>query len=83
MIHFKLLNWKFMNFSMKFRETTHIFTLKKLLQQRHGRVDDLRLCFNQFTGKVITSVNNELDIYMSFNLVEINMLAKLLEVTPC
>jgi hypothetical protein len=80
-----------MNFSMKFRETTHIFTLKKLLQQRHGRVDDLRLCFNQFTGKdsmhmiklIHNSVNDKLVVYMSFNLVEINMLAKLLEVTPC
>lgn len=37
-----------MNFSMKFRENTHIFTLKKLLQNRHGRIDDLKLCFNAF-----------------------------------
>lgn len=48
-IQFKLLNWKFMNFSMKFRETTHIFTLKKLLQERHGRIDDLKLCFHAYT----------------------------------
>lgn len=38
-----------MNFAMKFREDTHIFTLKKILQQRHGRIDDLKLCFNAFT----------------------------------
>eukprot|EP01032_Pedospumella_encystans_P010122 gene10122-11859_t len=48
-IQFKLLNWKFMNFSMKFRENTHVFTLKKLLQERHGRIDDLKLCFHAFT----------------------------------
>lgn len=47
-IHFKLLNWKFMNFSMKFREQTHVFTLKKLLQERHGRIDDLTLCFHAY-----------------------------------
>lgn len=38
-----------MNFSMKFRENTHIFTLKKILQERHGRIDDLKLCFHAFT----------------------------------
>ncbi|KAJ1420719.1 hypothetical protein B484DRAFT_452973, partial [Ochromonadaceae sp. CCMP2298] len=47
-IQFKLLHWTFMNFTMKFRENTHIFTLKKLLQSRHGRIDDLKLCFNAF-----------------------------------
>ena len=38
-----------MNFSMKFRENTHIFTLKKILQERHGRIDDLSLCFHAYT----------------------------------
>mmetsp|Transcript_14024 Transcript_14024/g.23327 ORF Transcript_14024/g.23327 Transcript_14024/m.23327 type:complete len:148 (+) Transcript_14024:98-541(+) len=47
-IQFKLLNWSFMNFSMMFRENTRIFTLKKLLQERHGRIDDLKLCFHAF-----------------------------------
>lgn len=28
MVDFKLLNWKYMNFKMKFRDTTHIFTIK-------------------------------------------------------
>ncbi len=48
-IDFKLLNWKFMNFSMKFKENTRIFSLKKILQHRHGRMDELKLCFNAFT----------------------------------
>lgn len=37
-----------MNFSMKFRENTHVFTIKKILQERHGRMDDLKLCLNSF-----------------------------------
>jgi hypothetical protein len=38
-----------MNFSQTFRETTHIFTIKKLLREKHGRVDDLKICFHAFT----------------------------------
>ena len=38
-----------MNFNMKFRETTHIFTIKKLLREKHGRIDDLKICFHAFT----------------------------------
>lgn len=48
-LEFKLLNWKYMNFSVKFRETTPIFTIKKLLRERHGRVEDLKLCLHSFT----------------------------------
>lgn len=65
-IEFKLLNWKFMNFSQRFREDTHLFSIKKvsispplafstssphvqLLRERHGRMDDLKLCFHAFT----------------------------------
>lgn len=47
-----------MNFTMKFRENTHIFTLKKLLQERHGRVDDLKLCFHAFTES--NEIDNEM-----------------------
>jgi len=44
-----MLNWKYMNFNMKFREDTHIFTIKKLLAERHGRVEELKLCFHAFS----------------------------------
>ena len=47
-VEFKLLNWKFMNFSKRFRENTRVFTIKKILQERHGRMDDLKICFNSF-----------------------------------
>eukprot|EP01038_Epipyxis_sp_PR26KG_P009054 gene9054-12212_t len=48
-INFKLIDWRFMNFSMKFKENTRIFTIKRVLQERHGRMDDLRLCFHAFS----------------------------------
>ena len=38
-----------MNFAMKFREDTHLFTIKKLLQERHGKLDSLKICFHSFT----------------------------------
>jgi len=38
-----------MNFAMKFREETHIFTIKKLLAERHGRVGEMQICFNAFS----------------------------------
>lgn len=48
-IEFKLLNWKFMNFSMLFKEDTYIFTLKRILREKHGKITDLKLCFHAFT----------------------------------
>lgn len=38
-----------MNFTMKFKEDTYIFTIKKILRERHGQIDELKLCFNSFT----------------------------------
>ena len=49
LLDFRLLTWKYMNFSMKFSDHTHIFTIKKLLEERHGRVSDLQICFNAFS----------------------------------
>lgn len=57
-IDFKLLNWKYMNFQMKFKEDTRIFTIKKILQQRHGRLDNLRLCFHSFVEA--NEINDEM-----------------------
>lgn len=48
MLDFKLLNWKYMNFCMKFKDSTYIFTIKKMLKERHGIVDDLLICFNNY-----------------------------------
>jgi len=47
-----------MNFTMKFKEDTYIFSIKKLLRERHGQIDDLRLCFNAFTEA--NEVNDEM-----------------------
>ena len=48
-IEFKLLNWKYMNFSTKVRDNSRVFALKKLLAGRHGHIKDLKLCINSFT----------------------------------
>jgi hypothetical protein len=48
-LNFNLLNWKYMNFSERFRDNTHVFTIKKLLRERHGRMEDMKICFNAFT----------------------------------
>ncbi len=48
-IEFKLLNWKYMNFTMQFSDSTKIFSIKKILKERHGRVSDLKLCLNSFS----------------------------------
>jgi hypothetical protein len=39
--------WPHMNFDMKFKDSTRIFTIKKLLQNRHGKMDKLKLFFNK------------------------------------
>lgn len=69
MLDFKLINWKYMNFKMKFKDTDHIFTIKvkedslsvlhiiniltlftqKVLREKHGLMDDLKVCFNSFS----------------------------------
>ncbi len=49
LLDFRMLTWKYLNFSMKFRDDTHIFTIKKLLAERHGRVADMQICFNAFS----------------------------------
>lgn len=48
-LEFRMLNWKYMNFSMRFREETHIFTIKKLLAERHGRVENMKICLDAFS----------------------------------
>ena len=38
-----------MNFSLKVKESAHIFSIKNILRDRHGRMDDLKICFKAFT----------------------------------
>lgn len=47
-VDFKLINWKFMNFRVKLREDTRIFTIKNILRERHGQMEDLKICFKSF-----------------------------------
>lgn len=48
-LEFKLINWKYMNFTLKVKESTNIFSIKDILRNRHGRMDDLKICFKSFT----------------------------------
>jgi hypothetical protein len=47
-----------MNFSMRFKDDTRIFTLKKILYERHGKLDDLKLCFHAFNED--NEINDEM-----------------------
>lgn len=38
-----------MNFSLKVKESTNIFTIKNILRERHGQMEDLKICFTAFT----------------------------------
>lgn len=38
-----------MNFSLKVKDNTNIFTIKNILRERHGQMEDLRICFTAFT----------------------------------
>lgn len=38
-----------MNFTLKVKESINIFSIKSILRDRHGRMDDLKICFKSFT----------------------------------
>ena len=38
-----------MNFSLKVKDTTNIFTIKNILRERHGQMEELKICFTAFT----------------------------------
>ena len=38
------MNWDFMNFDMKLKTTTHLFTIKEELTRRHGLIKNLVIC---------------------------------------
>jgi hypothetical protein len=47
----QLLNWKYLNFTMRVRTTTRLFTIKRKLEERHGRICDLVVCKDSFCEK--------------------------------
>ncbi|CAM9269728.1 unnamed protein product [Chrysoparadoxa australica] len=48
-LDFKLLNWRYMNFTERVRTSTLLFTIRKLLMHRHGLIRDLVICKGSFT----------------------------------
>lgn len=57
-LSFNLLNWAFMNFQQKFTEGTHIFTIKKMLAERHGHLKELTLCIGSYVEEY--KIKNEM-----------------------
>lgn len=47
----KLLNWHYLNFQMRVKITTRLFTIKNRLVERHGRITELRVCKDQFNER--------------------------------
>ena len=43
-----LKDWKFMDSSMRVKTSTQVFSIKKQLADRHGRIKDLVLCKEAF-----------------------------------
>ena len=50
-LHFNLLNWPYLNFTHRCKSTTYLFSLRKVLVERHGRIKDLKICLNVFSEK--------------------------------
>lgn len=50
-LEMNLMNWRFMNFKMRIRTETHLFTVKNTLAERHGRIKDLVICKDSFAEK--------------------------------
>jgi len=46
-----LMNWAFLNFKVKVRVKTHLFSIRQLLTEKHGRMKDLKICLHSFTEK--------------------------------
>ena len=49
-LEFYLMNWNFMDTSMRTKTDTHLFTIKQHLVKRHGRIKDLVICKESFTS---------------------------------
>ena len=43
-IHFKLINWSFLDFSLEVCvNNTKLYSLKRLIKKRHGRISNLKV----------------------------------------
>lgn len=47
----RLLNWSYMNFRLKLRQRTPVFSLKRELEERHGQITSIKLCLNHFADR--------------------------------
>lgn len=42
------MNWEFMNFEIPVRTSTYLFSVRKMLEDRHGRIQDLKICLGSY-----------------------------------
>ena len=47
----KLMNWKFMDDSTIVTDETHLFTIKKRLEAKHGRMKQLMICKDSYAER--------------------------------
>mmetsp|Transcript_973 Transcript_973/g.1221 ORF Transcript_973/g.1221 Transcript_973/m.1221 type:complete len:148 (+) Transcript_973:20-463(+) len=47
-LQLNLLNWSYMNMDYRVKTSTHIFRIKNMLKEKHGRIEDLIICKDSF-----------------------------------
>lgn len=47
----RLVNWNYMNFKLRVRTDTHLFSINKKIEERHGRITALKICRDQFSER--------------------------------
>tara|TARA_B110000305_G_C19315086_1_gene575983 strand:+ start:231 stop:587 length:357 start_codon:yes stop_codon:yes gene_type:complete len=47
-LEMNLMNWAFLNFTESYRVKTHLFSIRRILEEKHGRMMDLKICLNSF-----------------------------------
>lgn len=50
-LELKLLNWNYMNFHHRCKTDTRLFQIKNLLQEKHGRTQNLKICKEAFAER--------------------------------
>ena len=50
-LELKLLNWNYMNFHHRCKTDTRLFQIKNLLQEKHGRMQNLKICKEAFAER--------------------------------
>mmetsp|Transcript_6941 Transcript_6941/g.8641 ORF Transcript_6941/g.8641 Transcript_6941/m.8641 type:complete len:147 (+) Transcript_6941:98-538(+) len=47
-LEMKLMDWEYMDFDITVRTDTYLFAIKKIIEKKHGRITDLKMCRHSF-----------------------------------